>query len=114
MTPRAIGWMTLGAILFVGLGLLAFSMASPPAGCPGGLQWADLAYEPVGSPARSPDLREAGSGDPVEVGSTFIGMGTRRVVAPPGTAAAPSGESRPEVVSVECGDGTWQTYRVGS
>jgi hypothetical protein len=114
VTPRAIGCMTLGAMVFVGIGLLAFSMAARPSGCPEAVQWAELAYRPVGSPAPSPDLGQAGGGQPVEIGSTFIGLGTRRVVAAPGTPASPSGEARPAVVALECGDGTWQTYRGGS
>lgn len=114
MTPRAIGCMTLGAIVFVGIGLLAFSMASAPDGCPDGLQWAERAYRPDGTPAPSPHLGEADAGEPVEIGSTFIGLGTRRVVAPPGTPASPSGQSRPDVVALECGGGTWQTYRAES
>lgn len=113
MTPRAIGCIGLAAATFVGIGLLAFSMVASPAGCPGRLQWDERGYAAVGTPAASPHVGGA-EGEAVEIGSTFIGLGTRRMVAPPGTPPSPTAERRPALVALECGDGTWQTYGAAS
>lgn len=89
----------LAVVVFVGIGLLGLSMATTRAGCPTRLQWDALSYEGEGTPARSPF---AGS---ESIGSTFIGLTTRTAFA------APSGSARPERIALECGDGTYQTYR---
>ncbi len=89
----------LGIVVFVGIGLLGLSMATTRAGCPTRLQWDAQGYEGEGTPAASPF---AGS---EAIGSTFIGLTTRRAFA------VPAGSARPERLALECGDGTYQTYR---
>jgi hypothetical protein len=99
VSRRAIGCGVLAVVVFVGLGLLALSMAMTRAGCPGRLQWEAQGYALEGTPAPSPF---AGS---EAIGSTFIGLTTRRAFA------VPSGDARPLRLALECGDGTYQTYR---
>lgn len=99
MNRRSIGCAVLAVVAFVGLGLLGLSMATTPAGCPGALQWETGRYDREGTPAPSPF---AGS---EEIGSTFVGLTTRKAFA------APAGSARPLRVALECGEGTYQTYR---
>ena len=99
MNRRAIGCAVLGVVLFVGIGLLGLSMATTRAGCPARLQWDAQGYQAVDTPAPSPF---AGS---ESIGSTFVGLTTRRAYA------IPSSSARPERLAFECGDGTYQTYR---
>jgi hypothetical protein len=96
---RAIGCGALAIIVFVGIGLLGLSMATTRAGCPGRVQLEAQGYERDGTPAPSPF---AGA-EPI--GSTFVGLTTRKAFA------APAGSARPMRLALECGDGTYQTYR---
>lgn len=115
MNWRALGCGLLAALLFVGIGLLGMSMAfSRLEGCPDRLQWGDSAYLPFGSAA--PEPRFADGGEPVEIGSTFIGLITRRVWGPTGSTpfgGSPSGSvaERPQRIILDCDDGTFQEYR---
>ena len=109
MNWRAIGCGTLAAAAFVGLGLLAMSMAFTRfEGCPTRLQWGDRAYAPAASPIASPSF--ASGGEPVEIGSTLIGLTTRRVWGPPGSDAPESADVRPDRIILDCADGTFQEY----
>ena len=99
MNRRSIGCGVLAIVVFLGIGFLGLSMATTRAGCPKRLQWEAQGYELVGTPAPSPF---AGS---KSIGSTFIGLTTRRAFA------APSGDAKPTQLALECGDGTYQTYR---
>ena len=99
MNRRSIGCAVLAVVVFVGLGLLGLSMATTRAGCPGALQWEARRYDREGTPAPSPFAGSA------EIGSTFVGLTTRKAFA------APGGSAKPVRVALECGDGTYQTYR---
>jgi len=112
---RALGCGLLAAIVFVAIGLLGMSMAfSRLQGCPDRLQWGDAAYLTVGDPTEEPAF--ADGGEPVEIGSTFFGLTSRRVWGPPGSvpmASVPSGSvfERPQAIILDCDDGTFQEYR---
>jgi hypothetical protein len=104
---RAIGCMTLGAVLFVLVGIVGVNLATSRTGCPDRLQWIDLSYRAEGTPRPSP---AAGDGDPVRLGATFVGLTTRDIFGPPGSDPSNAGE-RPDVIAMACGDGTFVTYR---
>ncbi|MGH2457044.1 MAG: hypothetical protein ACRDHD_12405 [Candidatus Limnocylindria bacterium] len=109
MSWRAAGCLVLGIGAFVGVGLLGMSLAfSQLGGCPDRLQWADRAYLPQGSPAASPEFE--GGGEPVEIGSTFVGLTTRRVYGPPGSSASTDADDRPAEIVLDCGDGSYRGY----
>jgi hypothetical protein len=106
---RAIGCIGLGSIVFIGIGILGLNVASSRIGCPDRLQWRDLAYAPSGSPAPSPQTGVPGAA--VKLGTTFIGLTTRELFGPPGSAPSSSSSDRPTVIALDCGDGTFVTYR---
>jgi hypothetical protein len=106
---RAVGCIVVGALVFILIGIAGLNLASSRAGCPASIGWLELSYEPAGSPGPSP---VAGEGTPVKLGSTFIGLATRSVYGPAGTDPSASGSARPDVIALDCGDGTFQTYRV--
>lgn len=110
MNWRAAGCLVLGITVFVGIGLLGMSFAfrSQP-GCPARLQWADRTYLADGTPAPSPAFDADGAA--VDIGSTFMGLTTRRVFGPPGSSPSTAAADRPASVSVDCLDGTFQSYR---
>jgi len=108
MNWRAIGCGTLAIIIFLALGLLGMSMAfNRLNGCPDRLQWGDRAYLPDGSPAAEPSFAD---GSPVEIGSTFIGLTTRRAWGPPGSAPSKSSADRPNRIFLDCDNGSVQAY----
>ena len=108
MNWRAAGCLVVGVGVFVAIGLFGLSLAFRGAeGCPAGLQWADRAYGALGTPAPSPDL---GDGDAVPIGSTFMGPITRGVYGPPGSSPSTDAADRPELIALDCGDGTFQAY----
>lgn len=110
MNLRAIGCIVVGSLIFIGIGLLGLSMAVTRAGCPDRLQWADVAYLPDRGPTSSPQISSDPNQDPIEIGSTFIGLTTRKVYGPPGTDPTDANAARPTQIVLECGDGTYQTY----
>lgn len=109
MSWRAAGCLVAGVGTFLAIGLfgmwLAFARLD---GCPTQLQWSERTYLPSGSPAGEPAFDA--TGDPVELGSTFIGLTTRTVYGPPGTAPSASAADRPPVIALDCDDGSYQTY----
>lgn len=108
MNWRALGCGVVAAAVFVGIGLLGLSLAFRDAqGCPPELQWADRAYLASGTPAPSPDL----GGDAVPIGSTFMGPTTRAVFGPPGSSPSTDAADRPDLIALDCADGSYQTYR---
>jgi hypothetical protein len=110
MNWRAAGCLVVGAVTFVAVGLIGMSLAFPGVdGCPSTLQWEDRSYLPDGGVSSSPDIGTPGS--PSEIGSTFIGLTTRRVFGPPGSSPSTRAEDRPDRIVLECGDGTYQAYR---
>ncbi len=112
MNWRAAGCLLIGMATFVAIGLLGMSLAFGDLdGCPPGVLWGDRAYHPQGSPRPSPGVQDAGEGAAVEIGSTFVGLTTRRVYGPPGSSPSTDAADRPERIALECGDGTYQAYR---
>jgi hypothetical protein len=108
---RAIGCGALAALVFVGIGLLGMSMAfGGLKGCPDSLQWGDRSYLPDGPLLSAPGFPE---GSPVEIGSTFIGLTTRQVWGPPGSAPSTKASDRPARIVLDCDDGTYQSFRYG-
>lgn len=110
MNFRAIGCMVIGSLVFIGIGLLGLSMATSRMGCPDRLQWTDTAYLPVNGPTQSPTLTADAGAKPVEIGSTFIGLTTRKVYGPAPIDPADPNAERPSQIALECGDGTYQAY----
>jgi hypothetical protein len=109
---RAIGCGTLAIVVFLAIGLFGMSLAfSRLDGCPNRLQWGDRAYLPSGGPASAP--RFAG-GSPVEIGSTFIGLTTRRVWGPPGSSPSSAAADRPQEIFLDCDNGSVQRYAAQS
>ncbi|HET6744831.1 MAG TPA: hypothetical protein VFH90_03170 [Candidatus Limnocylindria bacterium] len=110
MNWRAAGCGVLAIGIFLAIGLFGMSLAfrSEP-GCPDRVQWADRTYLVDGSPAPSPAFGEPG--DAVGIGSTFMGLTTRRVFGPPGSSPSTEADDRPQTVAMDCADGTFQTYR---
>lgn len=109
MNRRAAGCLIVGVGGFLAIGLLGLSLAlNRPGGCPARLQWAERVYEPAGTPAPSPAFSAVG--EPVELGSTLLGLASRRVYGPPGSTPSTRAADRPDEISLECGDGTYQSY----
>jgi hypothetical protein len=107
MNLRAAGCLLVGVAAFVGMGLWGLSLALRDAeGCPTTLQWEDRSYESRGTPAPSPDV----GGPAVDIGSTLMGPITRRTYGPPGSSPSTDAADRPATISLDCGDGTYQTY----
>ena len=110
MNWRAAGCLVTGVVAFVALGVLGLSLAlSRDAGCPASLQWAERVYEAEGTPAASPAFPTEGSA--VELGATFIGLSTRAVYGPPGSSPSEQAADRPDRIALDCGDGSYQSYR---
>jgi hypothetical protein len=109
---RAIGCIGLGSIIFILVGIAGLNVASSRLGCPDRLQWRELSYAPLGTPGPSPDA--GGSGNAVKLGVTLIGLTTRDIYGPPGSTPTASAAERPEIIAMDCGDGTFVSYRQGS
>jgi len=107
MTRRSIAWIVVGSIVFVLIGLAGLNLASSRVGCPAGVRWDAFTYEALGTPAPSPQV----GGDPTNLGSTFLGLATRAVYGPPGSSATASAGAHPDLIAMDCGDGTYQSYR---
>lgn len=109
MNRRAAGCLLVGVVAFVAIGLFGLSLAlSRGDDCPPQLQWAERVYEPTGTPAASPAF--TASGEPVLLGSTFVGLSTRAVYGPPGSSPSERAADRPDRIALECGGGTYQSY----
>ncbi|MEX2137414.1 MAG: hypothetical protein WEB29_10775 [Chloroflexota bacterium] len=104
MNWRALGCGTLAIVLFLAVALWGMSKAFDRLeGCPARLQWGDRVYLSSGSPRPEPIFAE---GSPIELGSTFIGLTTRRVWGPPGSAPSQSATDRPSRIFLDCDDGS--------
>ena len=113
MNRRVLGCGTLGAIVFVGVGLFGIWRASAPAECPELLPYQPAAFEPVGSPAAAPMLE--GIDRALErAGSASFGLARWEVYVEPGFAPAASGEPLPQRIVLDCGDGSFQAYHRGT
>lgn len=108
MNWRVIGCGGLAIIVFLAVSLWGMSMAFDRLeGCPERLQWGDRAYLPAGSPVAEPSFAE---GSPVEIGSTFIGLTTRKVWGPPGSRPSRAAADRPSRIFLDCDDGSVQGF----
>jgi hypothetical protein len=108
---RAVGCGTLAAGVFVVVGLLAILRAEPPPGCPAELMFTDVGgYERVGSPSDVPRI-EGATASPVAGFQTRAGLSTFTVWVDPADAPAASSDPLPGRIALECGDGTFQSYR---
>ena len=104
MSWRAIGCGALAIVVFVAVGLWGMSKAFDRLeGCPDRLQWGDRIYLPDGSAVPAPSFAQ---GSPVQIGSTFIGLTTRKVWGPPGSAPSASAADRPARIYLDCDDGS--------
>jgi hypothetical protein len=108
---RLVGCGALAAAVFIGLGLWSLQLALGRPGCPSTLLWGDRSYSASGEPRESPVV---GSGEPVKLGTTLVGALSRDLYGPAGSAPSPNAEDRPEVISLDCGDGTFLTYEFTS
>lgn len=111
MNWRVLGCGVVGVVAFVGVGLLGLSMATSRIGCPDRLQWASVAYLPDGAATRSPVIADDAGRPPVRIGSTLIGLASRSVYGPAGTDISDASAPRPTRIAMDCGDGTYQSYR---
>jgi uncharacterized membrane protein YedE/YeeE len=108
---RAVGCLIVGIGVFLAITLFGMSLAfSGARGCPPLLQWGDRSYEPAGQPTGAPAFEQPG--EPVALGSTFIGLTTRAVFGPPGSRPSTAVADRPEQIALDCDDGSFQTYVV--
>lgn len=112
MNWRALGCGTLAIVVFLAVGLWGMSKAFDRLeGCPDRLQWGDRVYLPTGSHRPQPSFAE---GSPVGIGSTFIGLTTRKVWGPPGSAPSGSAADRPSRIYLDCDDGSVLLFAVES
>lgn len=113
MNWRAFGCGTLGAAIFVGVGLIGIWRAGAPAECPDVLPYQPAAYEPVGTPAGSPTL--SGIDGPLDrAGSTSFGLARWEVYVEPGVAPRASADLLPQRIVLDCGNGSFQAYHRGT
>lgn len=106
-----LGCGVIGIGAFVAIGVLGLSMATSRIGCPDRLQWASVAYLPDRAATHSPTIEDGSGRAPVKIGSTLIGLASRGVYGPAGTDVSDTSAPRPTQIAMECGDGTYQTYR---
>ena len=66
---------------------------------------------PVRIPRPDPSFAE---GSPVEIGSTFIGLTTRKVWGPPGGDPSPAAGDRPATIYLDCDDGSVRLFAAES
>jgi hypothetical protein len=112
MNRRAVGCGTLAIVVFLAVGLWGMSKAFDRLeGCPDRLLWGDRVYLPTGSHRPHPSFAE---GSPVEIGATFIGLTTRKVWGPPGSAPSESAAERPMRIYLDCDDGSVLLFAVES
>jgi hypothetical protein len=108
---RALGCAVLAAVVFVGLGLWSLQMAIGRPGCPETLLWGERVYAAAGDATALPVV---GGEEPVRLGTILVGVVSREVYGPPRSAPSPSAEDRPDKIALECGDGTFVSYRFTS
>ena len=111
MNWRAVGCVLTGIGIFLAITLFGMSLAfSGAKGCPPRLQWGDRSYLSDGAPTDGPAFEVPG--EPVALGSTFIGLTTRTVFGPHGSQPSAAAADRPDEIALDCDDGTFQTYAI--
>ena len=108
MNWRAAGCAVLAAAVFVGLGVWALLLALGRPGCPTTLVWGDRVYQSVGNPTELPVV---GSGEPVKLGTTLVVALSRDIYGPEGSTPSEDADDRPDEIALDCGDGTFVSYR---
>lgn len=109
MSWRAAGCLLAGIGVFLAVTLFGMSLAFRGSeGCPALLQWDARSYEPAGEPTSEPAFTV--QGEPVALGTTFVGLTTRAVFGPPGSRPSAAPGDRPDQIALDCGDGSFQTY----
>ena len=113
MNWRAIGCGTLGAVLFVLIGLVGIWRAGAPPDCPSVLPYEPAAYRPAGDPTAEPRLE--GIDEPLELaGTTSFGLANWQVWVEPGRAPSSADAPLPQRIVLSCGDGSFQAYQRGT
>jgi hypothetical protein len=105
---RAAGCLVIGSLVFIGIGLLGLSLATSRTGCFDELQTAGGVYRAAAGPGASPAL--PGGGEAKQIGTTLVGLSTRKVYGPADTDVTDPQARRPAELAVECGDGTFRSY----
>ena len=65
----------------------------------------------AGNPGTDPGLRRTRG--TVAIGATFFGLTTRQMYGPPGSSPSTEAADRPELVALDCADGTLPDLRLG-
>lgn len=113
MNARVLGCGTLGAAVFVAVGIFGILRAGAPAECPALLPYRPASYEPVDGATSVPTLE--GVEGPLEAaGSTSFGLARWDVYVERGFAPTASGDPLPQRIVLGCGDGTFQAYQRGT
>lgn len=113
MNWRAIGCGTLGAAVFVLVGLIGIWRAGAPAECPTLLPYEPSAYRPAADPTDEPRL--AGIDEPLELaGTTSFGLASWDVWVEPGRVPDTAADPLPPRIVLACGDGSYQAYQRGA
>ncbi|CAN5257867.1 hypothetical protein BH23CHL9_BH23CHL9_14020 [soil metagenome] len=113
MNWRVLGCGTPAAAVFVGVALWSVLRADAPAECPAQLPYEPAAYRQVGSATEEPIL--PGVADRLErTGTVSFGLARWDVWVEPGRGPVASGESLPERIVLDCGDGTFHAYERGT
>ena len=113
MNWRVFGCGTLAAAVFIVVGLLSVWRADAPAECPDRLPYEPAAYEQIG-PATEEPILPGISGRLERTGTVSFGLARWDVWVEPGQGPVASGESLPERIVLDCGDGTFHAYERGT
>lgn len=118
MIPRGLGCGALVIMLFaavlIGGFLFNMDLIGQQSGCPDRLRWGERTYMAVGPLGDRPHFDAPEAGAPVRMGTTLVGMTGRELYGPPGSRELPGDDERPAEISLDCGDGTYRSYRVES
>ncbi|HSK94282.1 MAG TPA: hypothetical protein VLA76_09525 [Candidatus Angelobacter sp.] len=113
MSPRAIGCGTLGAVVFLLVGLVGIWRVGAPAECPSLLPYEPAAYRPADEPTDEPRLPGV-DGELELAGTTSFGLASWDVWVEPGRVPPTAQDPLPPRIVLACGDGTFQAYQRGT